>query len=80
MDEARERVVARAAGRGEGWLVTTNAMVRKEMSRKTVEYMQAKASRSDEGTVALKNQLAGLTDCCGRSRFLLGGTSFSFFM
>lgn len=45
LDEARERIVARAAAGGEARLLTTIAMVRKEMSRKAVELMQAKASQ-----------------------------------
>lgn len=45
MEEARERIIARNAASGEPWLVATKAMVRKEMARKAVEVMKAKASR-----------------------------------
>lgn len=51
LEEARERLVARAAASGEPRLVTTKAMVRKEMSKKAVEIMQAKASRTSMAAI-----------------------------
>lgn len=42
MQDARERLLARAAGKGESGLIVTRAMVRQEMSRRAVEIMHGK--------------------------------------
>lgn len=42
MQDARERLLARAASKGESGLIVTRAMVRQEMSRRAVEIMHGK--------------------------------------